>query len=230
VYADDSGGAQGIELDGSWEDCTLWDFPGQMELYPAHRLFLACETAVYVLVISGESATLATCRRQLDRWLSLIRSGMHPGCGRIEARVVVTHLDEMVIDERAELLRVVHAHVVTVFGDQFCVGDRCYATDYTAAGGGDVDIIRAELRRLRHIGVPRRPLPAQYQAVCDQVLTLARVTPRWPVVREDAIDTHGDASILPCLEDLGFVQRAGPDLILEPVTWLSRVMSAFIHP
>ena len=27
-----------------------------MELYPAHRLFLACETAVYVLVVSAVSA------------------------------------------------------------------------------------------------------------------------------------------------------------------------------
>jgi hypothetical protein len=37
---------------------TLWDFPGQMEFYPAHRLFLACETAVYV-----SPTTLAFIRR-----------------------------------------------------------------------------------------------------------------------------------------------------------------------
>lgn len=201
-----------------------------MELYPAHRLFLACETAVYVMVVNGYSASSADCCRQLDRWLSLIRSGLIQTGSSIEARVVVTHLDNLTEDERTELCRSVHEYVALTFGEHFKFGEKCFATDYTADGGGDVDALRAELRDLRLAEIPRRPLPAQYQAACDQVHTLASEVPRWPIVPLTSIETHNDPAILPCLEDLGFIQCAGEDVILEPVSWLSRLMAAFLHP
>jgi hypothetical protein len=80
---------EAIELDNTWEEYTLWDFSGQMELYPSHRLFLACETAVHILVVNNSARIDASA--QLNHWLSLIRSGMVVGGDKIDARIVLTH-------------------------------------------------------------------------------------------------------------------------------------------
>jgi len=218
---------EAVELDDSWSEYTLWDFPGQMELYPAHRLFLACETAVYVLVVNA----MSNPRVQLDHWLSLIRAGMVVGGDKIAARIVVTHTDTLDMVERSALLRDLHDHALSVFGVAFDFGDRVHATDYSTATGGDVDALRDDLMLLRTATrIQPRPMPAAYQAVCDDVLTLARERKRWPVVPVDTVDIRGEAEVLPALEDLGFLRCVGNRLVLEPVTWLSRLMAAFLHP
>eukprot|EP00035_Acanthoeca_spectabilis_P028826 m.472255 g.472255 ORF g.472255 m.472255 type:complete len:727 (-) comp32385_c0_seq1:348-2528(-) len=93
---------------------------------------------------------------------------------------------------------------------------------------------RKELVRLQCVGVERHPLPAPYQRVCDDVVSMVRTNElsRWPIVATDTLPTYDQPveDVVGCLGDLGFVRRVGSRLILEPVTWLSRLMAAFLHP
>ena len=230
---------EGVELDTEpCEGYTLWDFPGQLEMYPAHRLFLASDTAVYVLVVDGALGALPPCLAQLNRWLSLIRSGMHRGSANVEVRIVVTHTDELLPERRQVLLLELHDHAKIKFGDRVSFGLRCYATVYAAEDGGDLDGdagLLAELRRLRTMPVhqTQRMLPATYQAVCTDAIRLARDLGDWPLVPITSIDTRGeDGSILfAALEDLGFLRRVGDnDVVVGPVEWLSKLMAAFLDP
>jgi hypothetical protein len=196
-----------------------------MELYPAHRLFLACDTAVYALVVNGRCGTVAGCLAQLQRWLSLIRSALVPGSLKVAARIVVSHTDALTASERTALLQEVHDRVLATFGEHFDFGERCYATLYSAAAGSsDVDALRDELLRLRRCTAVA--LPTSYLEVCDDVLKMARERRRWPVVPLSLIDTRGERGVLAALEDLGFLRRADDLVILEPVTWLSHMMAA----
>ena len=139
----------------------------------------------------------------------------------------MSHTDTLTAGERAALLRDVHDRANTTFGEHFDFGERCYATLYSAEGAGDVDTLRDELLGLRSSTVK---LPVSYLEVCDSVLSMARERAKWPVVPLSSIDTHGEAGVLDALEDLGFLRRANDLVVLEPVTWLSRLMVALLHP
>eukprot|EP00035_Acanthoeca_spectabilis_P014917 m.293994 g.293994 ORF g.293994 m.293994 type:complete len:729 (+) comp16248_c3_seq1:2490-4676(+) len=231
---------EGIELE-SWDDAeyTVWDLPGQMELYPSHRMFSASATAVYVLVVNGGCGYDA-CTSKLTRWLSSLRSGFqYLGDGiKVPVRIVLSHTDTLTGLERASLMREVLEVAGQRFSSDFDFGPTCFVTLYGDVGGGDpstgVDALRMELLRLRSVGVYRHPLPTSYQQACDDVVAMARADTmsRWPIIDVDSLPCYGEPldAVLGCLEDLGFVRRVGEQLILEPVTWLSRLMAAFLHP
>jgi hypothetical protein len=178
-------------------------------------------------VVNGRCGTVLGCLAQVQRWLSLIRSALVPGSLKVAARIVVSHTDALMASERTALLQEVHDRVCATFDEHFDFGERCFATLYSAAGAGDVDVLRDELMLLRSTTVA---LPASYLEVCDDVLKMARDRRRWPVVPLSSINTRGELGVLPALEDLGFLRRADDVVILEPVTWLSHLMAGFLHP
>lgn len=125
------------------------------------------------------------------------------------------------------------------FSDAFAFGSTCYATEYGQAEGGapatGVLALRAELIRLKAATSTRYALPTAYQRVCDEVVRLARSAEhrQWPVVPVAALSlsSESESAVVGCLQDLGFVCRAGQSrVILEPVIWLSRLLAAFLHP
>eukprot|EP00035_Acanthoeca_spectabilis_P029759 m.475377 g.475377 ORF g.475377 m.475377 type:complete len:1000 (+) comp38190_c0_seq1:794-3793(+) len=229
---------EGIELE-SWDEAgyTVWDMPGQMELYPAHQMFSASATAVYLLLVRANSGFEA-CEVEVLRWLSSLRSGLR-GASRVDVRIVLSHTDNLSVIERQALLREVFETAERRFGNSFSFGQTCFATLYGEQGGGEpatgVDALRTELLRLKSEGVQQYTMPTAYQQVCDDVVALARSAKlaRWPLVNTTDLDCRDQlpGDVLGCLQDLGFLRMVGTDtLILEPVTWLSRIMAAFLHP
>eukprot|EP00035_Acanthoeca_spectabilis_P023759 m.450816 g.450816 ORF g.450816 m.450816 type:complete len:1817 (-) comp20053_c0_seq1:49-5499(-) len=233
---------EGIELE-SWDDAgyTVWDLPGQMELYPSHQMFSASATAVYVLVVNGGNGIDVSMPR-LSRWLSSLRSGFRHSLDegiKVPVRIVLSHTDALTKLERTALMREVLHLAGQRFADDFDFGPTCFAVLYGEEGGGDpstgVDALRSELVGLRTHGVERHPLPTPYQRCCDDVVERARSDEmsRWPIVDVAILPKydHPLEDILGCLGDLGFIQKVNNHrVILEPVTWLSRLMVAFLHP
>jgi hypothetical protein len=183
----------------------------------------------YVVVVRGDEDVNRACR-QLDQWLSLVRSGMSRSGSSVEARIVITHAETLTDVERRQLTRDLFAHASSAFSGAFSFGKQCYLTDYTRADGGDVDALRTELRLLRATAVPQRPMPSSYQKLGHELLEMARGCRQWPVKPATEVATGDNALALACLQDLGYLLRVGDDVVLDPVTWLSRLMSSFVHP
>eukprot|EP00035_Acanthoeca_spectabilis_P002405 m.87402 g.87402 ORF g.87402 m.87402 type:complete len:1814 (+) comp11554_c0_seq1:414-5855(+) len=224
---------EGIALD-QWKEAgfTLWDLPGQMELNPAHCMFSASATAVHVLLVNG-STKLEGCITQLEAWLGRLKTSLQQLLPHgVQVRIVVTHTDDMLQEERENLLSNLHRRAQSTFRQTFDFGDRCFATLYDAANGGDVEALRTDLVRLKDQGMPGYLMPTEYQRVCDDIVKMSQERPRWPVVCAESLKTHGPRldDVLSVLQDLGFVRRVREKIILEPVTWLSRIMTAFLHP
>eukprot|EP00035_Acanthoeca_spectabilis_P027073 m.465259 g.465259 ORF g.465259 m.465259 type:complete len:1036 (+) comp24064_c0_seq1:293-3400(+) len=222
---------EGVHLDPQWEGYTVWDFAGHMELYPSEHLFLSgCETAVYVVVVNGQSGKPVECVRHLQRWLNLIQSGRTDRTNKHHVRIVVTHTDRLLEGRQAKLLQEVHDSACSDFGTLFDFGDRCFAPNY-GTGGSDVDALRAEVVRLRDQVGTQRGLPARDHAVVDRVLAKAVESARWPVVPRATLCNRDDGErAIGMLEDLGFLRMTGKFAILDPVMWLSAVMAELAHP
>lgn len=201
-----------------------------LAMYSCLNMWHLCSPMIrYVVVVRGDE-DVNHARRQLDQWLSLVRSGMsRSGCS-VEARIVVTHTETLTDVERRQLTRDLFAHACSAFGGAFRFGQQCYITDYTRADGGGVDALRTELRRLRDVAVPQRPMPSSYQALGHELLEMARGCRQWPVKPAAEVESGDNALALACLQDLGYLLRVGNSVVLDPVTWLSRLMSSFVHP
>lgn len=232
---------EGIELE-KWEeeDITLWDLPGQMELYPCHRLYSVINTAVYILVVKcrcHHSRTPAEeCVQQLMRWVSLLRAGLSRGDQHvIPIRIVVTHTDHLTPADRSGVLTEVLDVAKRTFNRNFDFGHTCYCTVYSHPNGGDditgVDALRAELRELKTRDMGGIELPDTYLSVRDHIMKKSAELHLWPVVPSSSIEGLEDRLIFGVMKDLGYILPCGDEqVILEPVTWFSRVLASVLHP
>eukprot|EP00035_Acanthoeca_spectabilis_P035559 m.35303 g.35303 ORF g.35303 m.35303 type:complete len:1697 (+) comp7429_c0_seq1:1540-6630(+) len=224
---------EAIEVEPQWNGLTLWDFPGQMELYPAHRLFLASDTAVYVVVVKASKLNITDCAARANVWLSMIWSGLPVGSERPVIRVAVTHLPSGTDpDEVAHFLARLYRMVNETMGDRFELGESLYAIQLDPGRGSGINDLREELFRLRSTYAQDRLLPSVYHGVAQHVVNQSKQLAPWPVINASDLApmSMGEDGLLPCLEDLGFLRQAGQLVVLEPVTWLSQIMAAFLHP
>eukprot|EP00040_Diaphanoeca_grandis_P036649 m.234594 g.234594 ORF g.234594 m.234594 type:complete len:1946 (-) comp33657_c0_seq1:271-6108(-) len=235
----------GIDI-GTWDGFTLWDFAGQLELFPTHHLFLGCSTTIYLLVMDV-SRGHAMCQRQASFWCQRLRDTLPKGFTgeglstnrKLKVRVVATHTD--VGSCLDKFWNNIFVDLTKRFANTIEFGDKVYTTKYRRSTGGDVGALVSELEALK-VPMERMLVPDSYRAIQQQVLDLADSRRDYPVVAADEIDFLGlpkEAALL-FLEETAYVKRARirPSttinefevLVLNPVEWLSKLTDPFVHP
>ncbi|EGD74589.1 hypothetical protein PTSG_05954 [Salpingoeca rosetta] len=225
---------EGVEVD-HWDahDFEIWDFAGELEFFPTHELFLASHMAVYLLVFDASQGFDHALAR-VCLWLELLRTCTPPALGHnhdhVQVRLVATKDVSFSLDYfRSE----VKHHASSCFD----LGPKCYRIEYTEADGGDLMDLDTELARLRTEGVPYFHVPTGLTDIKKHIQEMARAhaTRDWPVVNVSTIDwkhNHPELAVLFLLHTAVIYPVPGnPSMIvLDPMVWLTKLLSALLHP
>ncbi|EGD80539.1 serine/threonine protein kinase [Salpingoeca rosetta] len=233
---------EGIDVD-HWikHAFDLWDFAGQLEFFPAHQLFMASHMAVYLLVFDASKGLEHSIAR-ISVWLGLLqacRLSRHKQAEAVQVRLVATKTDLPSFDFELQHL---HAVVQERVGSEYHLGHCCFAPRYDEHDIGDAGAdfglvaLDEELATLRREGVPYVQVPTAYLSIKNCVQSMKTEQHQvWPIISVSKIDFRDKDPdlILRFLDDAGVVRRIPDDegrCVLEPVTWLSKLMAALLHP
>jgi GTPase SAR1 family protein len=250
----------GIEVeswtDGGYE---LWDFAGQLEYYPAHQFFLSASNTVYLLVADTSKGSVH-CVLRLQHWLSFVRSALggadhHYGTGAdqlvpVQVLLVATHTDTPVFQRGIDFLPELVKELAGQFAPKIKVHGEAFKMEYSAVDGGGLAGLKQTLQQLRGVGEDKegqqleqqqRPMyPTSYAEAFAALKTSAGGDPERSVMQIDAVrtvisecgiaDESVQDTVLTTLEAFGMVKKLGETILIEPVTWLTKITSAFVAP
>eukprot|EP00729_Bicosta_minor_P006417 gene6417-2760_t len=245
----------GIEVE-SWTagGYQLWDFAGQLEYYPAHQFFLSASNTVYLLVADASKGK-EHCLLRLQHWISFVRSAVAgddawygDGLNQrapVHVLIVATHTDtresrHIGIDFLPDVSEALNAQ----FAPKIKVHTECFKVNYSVHDGGGLAHLKTRLAHLRDDSAQRVEYPASYATVFAALKTEAGSNPEQSIMEFEEVSriittaSHNDAcdddhftdTVLKTLELFGMLKRLGNKALIEPVTWLTQITSAFVAP
>eukprot|EP00729_Bicosta_minor_P008704 gene8704-28421_t len=241
----------GIEVE-SWTDggYQLWDFAGQLEYYPAHQFFLSVSNTVYLLVADASKGK-DHCLLRLQHWLSFVRSaikgrdamyGDGPNqLGNVQVVIVATHTDTPSFRRIGlDFLPAVAALLAKQFAPKIHVHKECFKVNYSDFNGGGLATLKERLSALRMDKTHEIAYPKSYAKAFAALRTEAGTNPESAVMDLSAVSeiisaSRGDGvldcpTVLKTFEAFGMLKQLGSKVLVEPVTWLTQITSAFVVP